>query len=377
MPISVIHCSRSGFNALLGVSLLLATIVIIYTINLRSIATRNRTRLLISSILCIFVSVSLLVLKENYLNQVALLQGMPATSRVAAEYHSYLGNTKVINHINEKNGEILYKTLIQDGHILNNTLPDGTSLDSYTYVLEALALKFSPENDHVLILGLGAGIMPMQMYRRGSDVTVVELDAGIMQSSIEHFNFNSANINLIQEDARTFVRHCPRSYDTIVVDLFQGDGVPDYMMTVEFFSDIKTCMTINSTLVMNTFYNNDDEINLHISATLARTFPVLYEAVWSNDVHATSEDKIINRYLVGRLKEAEINETPVIENMPVLLRKYFDGPISKLKKIPVESLADIAVITDEKNFYNLVYAKMQMAYRNQILKILPANFLTN
>jgi len=342
----------SNFNSLLGISLLLATIVTIYTIILRTIAPRNRTRLLISSILCIFICVSLLIFKENYLNQVALLQGMPATSRVAAEYKSYLGNTKVINHSNEKSGKVLYKTLIQDGHILNNTLPDGTSLDSYTYVLEALALKFSPHNDYVLVLGLGAGIVPMQMYRRGSNVTVVELDAGIMQSSIEHFNFDSANINLIQEDARTFVRHCPRSYDTIIVDLFQGDGVPDYLLTAEFFSEIKTCMTLNSTLVMNTFYNNNnnnDDINLHIPATIARTFPVLYQAVWMGDEQLTSANKITNRYLVGRFREAEISETPVIENMPDLLKKYYDGPVSMLKKIPLESLVDIAVITDEKN----------------------------
>jgi spermidine synthase len=370
----------SNFNALLGISLLLATIVTTYTIILRTIALRNRAKLLTSSILCIFICISLLIFKENYLNQIALIQGMPATSRVAAEYNSYLGNTKVINHSDEKSGKVLYKTLIQDGHVLNNTLPDGTSLDSYTYILEALAMKFSPQNDHVLVLGLGAGIVPMQMYRRGSNVTVIELDAGIMQSSIEHFNFDSANINLIQEDARTFVRHCPRSYDTIVVDLFQGDGVPDYLLTVEFFSEIKKCMTMNSTLVMNTFYNNDnnnDDINPHILATIARIFPVLYQAVWMDDEQLAPANTIINRYLVGRFREAEINETPVIKNMPALLKKHYDGPLSMLKIIPLESLADIAVITDEKNFYNLTYAKMQMAYRNQILKTLPANFLTN
>jgi len=367
--------NMSNFSALIGIGLLLAVIVTIYTIILPTIAQRNRTRLLVGSIFCTFICIFLLVFKESYLNQVAMLQGMPATSRVAAEYNSYLGNTKVINHINGKSGKVLYKTLIQDGHILNNTLPNGTSLDSYTYVLEALALKFSPHNDHVLVLGLGAGIVPMQMYRRGSNVTVVELDASIIKSSVEHFNFDSSNINVIQEDARTFVRHCPRSYDTIVVDLFQGDGVPDYLMTADFFSEIKKCMALNSTLVMNTFYNNDN--NLYIPATIATAFPVLYQAVWMDDEQLTSANTIINRYLVGRFREAEISETPVIENMPDLLKKYYYGPLSMLKIIPIESLANIAVITDEKNFYNLTYAKMQMTYRNHILKTLPAKFLIN
>lgn len=168
--------NSSNFNALLSISLVLIVAVIVNIIKGQGLIPLYKTRLLLASILFSFFCVSLLVLKNHYLDQLAMFQHVPKTSRVLAEYHTLFGNTKVIAHSQGKAGISQYQTLIQDGHILNNTLPDGTSLDSYTYILEGLAYMFSPQPRQVLVLGLGAGIVPVRMSSKGSTVTVVELD---------------------------------------------------------------------------------------------------------------------------------------------------------------------------------------------------------
>ena len=63
--------------------------------------------------------------------------------------------------------------------------------------------------------------------------------------------------------------------------------------------------------------------------------------------------------------------------MPSLLRKYYEGTLSSLAKVPLESLEGIAAITDEHNFYSVEFARMQMAYRDRVLRTLPLNILVN
>ncbi len=367
----------SNFNALLSISLFLITIVLVYAIFKRSIARGDRIKLLISSVLCAFLCILLLVSKHDYLKQLALIKAAPVEQSVIAEYNSLFGNTKVVEHIYNKNTPRELKTLmlVQDGHIFNNALPDGTSLDSYTYILEGLALKFSPQNDKVLVLGLGAGMVPMRMSRRGSQVTVVELDASIIRSAVEHFNFNEEDVHIVQEDARTFIRHCPQSYDTVVVDLFNGDGVPGYLMTTEFFSNLKSCLNQDGTLVMNIFYDvRRENINLHVPATLAQSFPVIYQAVLKDN---NNQHIMASSYLVARENESRESEIPELEKMPWALKEIYSATLLTLRKIPIVSLADITAITDENNFYSVIYAKMQMAYRHQIIRAFSANLLVN
>ena len=182
-----------------------------------------------------------------------------------------------------------------------------------TYLLEGLALKLSPQNNKVLVLGLGAGAIPMRMSHRGSEVTVVELDTSIIKAATEHFNFHKEKVNLVEEDARTFVRHCPQTYDTVIVDLFNGDGVPDYLMTTEFFADLKACMTQDGTLVMNIFYDTHREAtNLHVPATLATSFPVIYQARLKDPEY---KYVVSSSYLVARLQEGKVGKTPIMGNI--------------------------------------------------------------
>ena len=114
--------------------------------------------------------------------------------------------------------------------------------------------------------------------------------------------------------------------------------------------------------------------DIHVPATLAQSFPIIYQAILKDTEY---KHVVSSSYLVGRLKEAEVSKTPMTEKMPWGLKENYSETLSTLRKIPIETLADITTITNENNFYSVFYAKMQMAYRDHIVRTLSANLLVN
>src|SRR5690606_25176830 len=54
---------------------------------------------------------------------------------------------------------------------------------------------------------------------------------------------------------RLFARRCPRRYDAVLIDLFSGDGIPDHLVTAEFFADLKrNCLAHGAVIGFNTLY---------------------------------------------------------------------------------------------------------------------------
>ena len=100
----------------------------------------------------------------------------------------------------------------------------GRSVSFYTYALEALAHAYRPQPASALVLGLGAGMVPTQLARRGVAVEVVEIDPSSLRVARQFFGFDPAKARVHNVDARTFVQNCPRRFDVVVVDLFHGDG---------------------------------------------------------------------------------------------------------------------------------------------------------
>ena len=114
--------------------------------------------------------------------------------------------------------------------------------------------------------------------------------------------------------------------------------------------------------------------DIHVPATLAQSFPIIYQAILKDTEY---KHVVSSSYLVGRLKEAEVSKTPMTEKMPWGLKENYSETLSTLRKIPIETMADITTITNENNFYSVFSAKMQMAYRDHIVRTLSANLLVN
>ena len=118
---------------------------------------------------------------------------------------------------------------------------DGTVLD-HTEFMVRLSHAYAPKAKNALVLGMAAGIIPRYLHGKGVDVTAVEINPNSLQAATEFFNFDARGNQVHIEDARTFVRRHQHAYDLVITDLFQGDCTPDYLLTVEFFREVRACL---------------------------------------------------------------------------------------------------------------------------------------
>ena len=195
-----------------------------------------------------------------------------------AEYGSVFGNVKVVELRPRAGDNPPVLVYVQDGLVQNRAMADGTSLSSFTHVLERLARAYRPKARTALMLGLGAGIVARDLRAAGLEIDAVEINPDALVAAQRFFHFDPAGITVHLADARTFVRRCRRRYDIAVLDLFQGDGTPDYLLTAEFFRDVRNCLGPSGALVMNAFFDTrDPRPNQRLLATIAASFPAVIE----------------------------------------------------------------------------------------------------
>jgi predicted membrane-bound spermidine synthase len=101
----------------------------------------------------------------------------------------------------------------------------------------AYVTKQATRHDDILILGGGAFTLPEYLAREYPDATidVVEIDPELAGIAREYFDYSDPeNVNLIFEDARTFVNQTTKQYDVVLVDVYGDAQVPFSFMTREF-----------------------------------------------------------------------------------------------------------------------------------------------
>lgn len=116
----------------------------------------------------------------------------------------------------------------KEGHV-NSVYPPTKYLTNGPWIY--LVPQFRPEN--VLMLGYSGGTVVgliQLIYGKYVPITAVDI------ASCENFY----GINLIQMDARNYIKTCPK-FDVVIVDLFTSDvpEVEDFIFKEEFVSDLQ------------------------------------------------------------------------------------------------------------------------------------------
>jgi hypothetical protein len=159
----------------------------------------------------------------------------------------------------------------------------------------------------------------------------------------------------------------------VVVDLFHGDGVPDYLITREFFHDLKSCVAARGIVVFNTFADlTHPRAYAHFLTTLRTEFPslVLYR---TSDIGATH----VNSYVVAAAHPlAEPLPVP-LDDVPPNVAPMLAEILANPRPIDRELLQYGVVITDAYNPVVQDLAAVQLTYRESIVENLPAAFFLN
>ncbi len=192
---------------------------------------------------------------------IALAAGLhaPADARVIHSESSLYQNILVT-----ENGSVrcMQFTVRKDQH--NQSCRDAKApkrfVFTYTRMMLA-ALLLDPEPQRILVVGLGGGTLPTalaELYPR-AHIDVVELDPAVLRVARAYFDFKtSANVEVFVQDARVWTKRAlaradPPRFDLVMLDAFNGDYIPEHLMTREYLQETKALVADGGVVAANTF----------------------------------------------------------------------------------------------------------------------------
>lgn len=160
---------------------------------------------------------------------------------------SFYGQLQVVRKHNEL-------SLLVDGIGQNYVFDDDIFTTPYINLISAL-----PELSHTavtpdqkaLVIGLGAGQLPMLMQQAGFDVEAVELDPNVGEMAQKHFGFTLPSDQVHYMDGRLFLQRNTDTYAYIVIDAFNADQIAWHLLSMEALTEVKASMTDAGMLAIN------------------------------------------------------------------------------------------------------------------------------
>lgn len=291
---------------------------------------------------------------------------------VEATHTSLFGTVKVLRSVQERDDEPFLRIYFQDGLTQNLADSSHRSASFYTYGLEGLARAYRPQMRSALVLGLGGGMVPMALANTGIAVDVVDIDPAAPRVARTYFGFDPARVRTHEADARTFIRGCENAYDVVIVDLFHGDGTPDYLVTREFFGDLRRCLGAGGVAVFNTFADlARPQAYAHFLATLRSELPHL--ALYRPQGLATH----VNSFVVAAAQPLPQPAKVTLDYVPPrhsnMLWNMLAAPIA----LEPAHFEGGRIITDASNPAAHDFAQMHMLYRRSVVEGAPRGLLIN
>ncbi len=361
----------SNYSATLLVALLLGALSLTAAISTTFIFPHRGT-VIACGMIAIAGAALLAWQADRYTGRADTISFNGAKWRIEAVHSSLFGTVKVLRTSSDGDNRFL-RMYFQDGLVQNTVDSSQRSISFYTWALEALAYAYHPQPRNVLVLGLGAGIVPSRFAREGANVEVVEIDPSSVVVAQRHFGFDPSKVTMHQADARTFVAACSPVQDIVVVDLFNGDGTPDYLITREFFRDLRRCLKPDGIALFNTFANLDDTRSYtHLLVTLASELPhiVMYRPNWQG-AHQ------INSFLVAAPATLTAPRRVTISDVPTSHASTLWDMLAKPRVVDSTLTVSGKIIRDAWNAAALDIAASQAAFRRGVLDVAPPALLMN
>lgn len=359
----------SNFTATLLVAALLGLLSLIAASSKMTMTGRNSV--LACGVIALAGALLLAWQADRYTGRNGPIAFAGATWQIEDQKSSLFGTVKILRTEADGSGHFL-RMYFHDGLVQNMMESSQRSVSFYTWALEALARAYQPRPDAVLMLGLGAGVVPGRFAASGSKVDVVEIDPSSIAVAQRHFGLDTRKVNVIEADARAFVSRCKGSYDVVLVDLFHGDGTPDYLITREFFRDLGGCLRENGVAVFNTFAHLDQPLAYaHLMATLTSELPqaVVHRPPLPGARH-------INSFIVASARTLPPLRTVTLHDVPEQHNTMLWDMLAQAR--PAASYAEGGrVISDAWNPAGFDLAANQATFRQGVLWQAPPALLMN
>jgi hypothetical protein len=157
------------------------------------------------------------------------------------------------------------------------------------------------------------------------------------------------------------------------VDLFHGDGTPDYLLTRDFFSDLKRCLEPRGIAVFNTFADLEQPaVYAHLLATLRAElqYIVLYRPQWPGLAH-------VNSFIVAGAAALPEPRPVALDGVPPQFSGALDAMLTQPLALNRGLLEHGEIVTDARSSVAHDIARNQLSYRRGVVEALPPAFLVN
>lgn len=124
-------------------------------------------------------------------------------------------------------------------------------------VLSSLLLQDNPQR--ILIIGLGGGTLVhaySTLFPQAQQI-IVEIDEAVVSVAEDYFDFRQdERVKVETVDGRVYVKRAGlrgEKFDLIILDAFNGEYIPEHLMSQEFLQEVKALLPEHGLVVANTF----------------------------------------------------------------------------------------------------------------------------
>lgn len=116
-----------------------------------------------------------------------------------------------------------------------------------------------PQPERILIIGLGGGSLAnaMKTISPEAEIINVDIDPVVVAMAKKYFHYQESDkVKTEVKDGRVYVKRAllnQQKFDWIVLDAFNGDYIPEHLMTEEFLVEVKGLLKPDGILSANTF----------------------------------------------------------------------------------------------------------------------------
>lgn len=156
-----------------------------------------------------------------------------------------------------KRSKSLHFSIAEVQSCMNLAQPDSLDLD-YTRTMMGFML-FHPMPLKIAMIGLGGGSLAKFCHRHlpHSHLTVIEINPHVIELR-DDFAVppDSARFQVVRDDGARFVRSRVDSFDVLLVDGYDYNGLPQALSSKRFYDDCFACLRASGVVVANVHLGN-------------------------------------------------------------------------------------------------------------------------
>lgn len=187
-------------------------------------------------------------------------------------------------HYRKRKGTLTYE---QKGGSQSSADRHGVSLDAHIHALYGLTLQ--QPGKRVIMIGCGGGTLATMLARAGRRISLVDIDPVSFTVAKRYFGL-PRRVECHVSDGLAFLKKTRKRCDTLILDAFLGENIPEHLAGPEFFSAALRCLRPNGVVLVNVCIDGKSDL---AADRIAAGFEVQHRATRILDSRGSERNTIV------------------------------------------------------------------------------------